>query len=75
MARFQEMIHRMKPDDKKARFDTPLSGAIEIGVNEESDGKGQVVHIPLVFEPEALALWMVQPGGRILLGHANDVVP
>ncbi len=74
MARFQEMMYRMKPDDKKARFDTPLSGNIEIGVNKESDEKGQVVRIPLVFKPEALDLWMVQAGGKIFLGHANDVV-
>lgn len=102
MARFQEMIYCMKPDDKKARFDTPLSGNIEIGVDEENDEKGQVVHIPLVFKPEALeeaiqeytteiegalsnmvfrssapealALRMVQAGGEIFLGHANDVV-
>ncbi len=41
MARFQEMIYCMKPDDKKARFGPPLSGALEIGVGEESDEKGQ----------------------------------
>ena len=34
-------------------FDTPLSGDIEIAVDEESDENGQVVHIPLVFQPEA----------------------
>ncbi len=74
MARFQAMIHRLKPDDKKARFDTPLSGDIEIGVDEESDEKGQVVHIPLVFKPEAF-VGMIQEYTTelVLLGHIRTI--
>ncbi len=74
MARFQEMIYRLKRDDKNARFDTPLSGAIEIGVDEESDEKGQVVHIPLVFQPEALEEAIQEYTTElVLLGHIRTI--
>ena len=48
----------MNPEDKKDLFDTLLEGDIEIGVDEESELKWQIVRIPLVFKAEAFERYL-----------------
>ena len=55
MGEFQEKIIALSPAAKKELFDTLLEGDIVVGVDENAEGRWQIIGIPLVFKAESLA--------------------